>query len=227
VLTARLRKASQVLAEQLAEIAYHSRGVVVIFVMSDHRQKMRPGHGDLHRFACKGRDGFEFVGEAQINIVRYRPSADRRRMEDVDVIAGDGLGASFALKRRNFVPEMIEHRVGRGVAIVPAPVHFASGDDIDAGDLLLKDCGLGRAQLSISEVTFRELVQSNKSVQGLVPARHAVRAHYGGGVRRIVRHAVCCPSRPCESQFCLGDSRVGSASVASISQSHLSGDAGR
>ena len=85
VLAARFRKASQVLAQQLAEIAYHSRGVVVIFVMSDHRQKMRPCHGDLHRFACKGRDGFEFVDEPQIDIVRYRPSANRRRMEDIDV----------------------------------------------------------------------------------------------------------------------------------------------
>ena len=126
-------------------------------------------------------------------------------MEDVGVVARDGLGACFALKRRNLVPEMIEHRVGRGMAVVPAPVHFTPGDDIDAGDLLLKDRGLGRAQLGISEVTLCELAQSNKPVQGLVPARHAVRAHYGGGVRCVVRHrglsslpairVVCGPSR--------------------------------
>jgi hypothetical protein len=83
---------------------------------------------------------------------------------------------------------MIEHRVGRGMTVVPAPVHFTPGDDIYAGDLLLKDRGLGRTQLGISEVTLSYLTQGNKSVQGLIPARHAIRADHGGGVRCILRH---------------------------------------
>ena len=118
---------------------------------------MRPCHGDLHRFACKGRHGFEFVDKPEIDTVRYRPSANRRRVDDIGVVARNGFGARFALKRRNLVPEMIEHCVGRGMAVVPAAVHFAAGDDIDAGDLLLKDRCLGRTQLGISEVTLREL----------------------------------------------------------------------
>jgi hypothetical protein len=39
------------------------------------------------------------------------------------------------------------------MAVVPAPVHFSAGDDIDTGDLLLKDRCLGRTELGINEVT--------------------------------------------------------------------------
>ena len=123
-----------------------------------------------------------------------RPSADRGGMKDVGIVAGDRLWPRLALKRRNLLPEMIEHRVRRRVPVVPSAVHFAAGDDIDAGDLLLQDRGLGRAQLRVGEVALGELAQRNQPVQGLVPARHAVRADDGGGVS--VDNAASCPVIP-------------------------------
>jgi hypothetical protein len=75
---------------------------------------------------------------------------------------------------------MIQHRIGRGMAIMPAPMHFAARDHIDSRDLLFQDRGLGRAQLRIGEVSFRELAQRNHAVKRFVPARYAVRSHYRG-----------------------------------------------
>ena len=50
-----------------------------------------------------------------------------------------GLGFGLALKRWNFLPEMIQHRIGRRVSIVRSTMHLAAGDDVDARDLLFQD----------------------------------------------------------------------------------------
>jgi hypothetical protein len=40
---------------------------------------------------------------------------------------------------------------------MPTTVHFTAGDYIDPSDLLFQDRCLGRAQVRIGEVPFREL----------------------------------------------------------------------
>ncbi len=61
-------------------------------------------------------------------------------------------------------------------------MHLAAGDHVDAGDLLFQDRRLRRAQLGVGKIARGELACSHEPVQGLIPARHAVRADHRGRV---------------------------------------------
>src|SRR5437763_16652383 len=106
-------------------------------------------HRDLDGLAREGRDHLEFIDEAEINIVSNGTPADGRRMKDVGVVRGDRLGPRLAMETGNLLPEMIEHRVRRRMPIVPRSVHLAAGNHVDAGDFLLEDGRLRRAQLRV------------------------------------------------------------------------------
>ena len=152
-------------------------------------------HRDLDGLAREGRDHLEFIDEAEINIVSNGTPADGRRMKDVGVVRGDRLGPRLAMETGNLLPEMIEHRVRRRMPIVPPSVHLAAGNHVDAGDFLLEDGRLRRAQLRVHQIAFAELAKGNKAVQCFVPSRHAVRPHHCGRVPRIKRHACERPLR--------------------------------
>ena len=49
--------------------------------------------------------------------------------------------------------------------VVGPPMHFAAGDDVDAGDLLLEDRGLSGPQLRIGEIAGGKLIQRYEPVQ--------------------------------------------------------------
>ena len=70
-----------------------------------------------------------------------------------------GLGSGRAVEGGDLLPEMVQHRVGRGVPIVRPAMHLAAGDDVDAGHLLFEDRGLGGAQLRIGKVLRGELAE--------------------------------------------------------------------
>ena len=78
------------------------------------------------------RDGLELFDQAQIDGIGDRPSANRRWMRHVRIVLRDRLWPRFALEGGNLLPEVIQHRVGRRVPVVPAAMHFAAGDDVDA-----------------------------------------------------------------------------------------------
>src|ERR1043165_4173598 len=100
---------------------------------------MRSGHRHLDRLACKARHGSKLVDESKVDRVRDRSTADSGWVKHVRVIAGDGLRLGLTLEGRNLLPKIVEHGVRRRVAIVPAPVHFTTSDDIDPGTLLFEN----------------------------------------------------------------------------------------
>ena len=69
----------------------------------------------------------------------------------------DWLGLRLTSERGNFLPEVIQHGVRRGVAVVSSAVHFTPGDHIYPCNLLLQNRGLRSTELGIREVTRREL----------------------------------------------------------------------
>ena len=66
-------------------------------------------------------------------------------------------------------------------------MHLAAGDNVDPGDFLLEDGRLHRAQLGVGEIARSQLAEGDEAIERLVPARHAVGADDGSGVRRIAR----------------------------------------
>ena len=164
--------------------------VVVVFVVGDGGEQVRARHRDLDGLAGEGGDGLEFVDQAEVDRVEDRAPADRGGMKNVRIVLGDRLRLGLALKRGDLLPEVIEHRVRRRMPVVRPAMHFAAGDDIDAGDLLLKDRGLGCPQLRVGEIARGKLAQRYQPVQRLIPSRHAVRADDGRRVFLVLRH---CP----------------------------------
>ena len=128
------------------------RGVAVIFIVRDGGQKMRAGHRDLHRLARKSRNRLEFVDKPRSTVSIIGPRQIAAGWKTFGSCGRDGLWLGLALKRGNLLPEMVEHRVRRRVAVVGPPMHFAAGDHVDAGDLLLKDGCLRRPQLRIGKI---------------------------------------------------------------------------
>src|SRR5215472_1166845 len=183
-----LRQTAEVVVEQLTQIEHHLAEITVIFVKGNCRQQVRPGHRDLYRFACKGGDCSEFVGQTEIYAVGYRASADRSGVGDIWIVLGDLLGPGFSLKGRNLLPEMVEHSVRGRVTIVGAPMHLAVRDHVDPRRLLLQDRRLHRAKLCVAEIGRLELPQSYEAVERLKPARDAMRPDDSGRVFRIPRH---------------------------------------
>ena len=158
---------------------------------------MRSGHRDLDRLAREGGHGLEFIDQSEVDGIENRPSADRGGMENIGVVAGDRLGLRLALKGRDLLPEMIEHRVRRRMPVVRAPMHFPAGDDVDAGDFLLEDRGLRGPQLRIRKIARRQLAERHQPVQSLVPSRHAMRADDGGRISFIWWHRPPCATKGC------------------------------
>src|ERR1700750_2259596 len=113
-----------------------------MLVISDGRQQMRARHRDLDGLRGECRYSPELAGKAEVNRVADRPPADGGRVKHIRIVLADRLWSGLALKSRYLLPEMIEHRVWRGMAIVGAPVHLAPGDHVDARDLLLQYCRL-------------------------------------------------------------------------------------
>ena len=118
-----------------------------------------------------------------------RSPANCCRMEYVRIVRRNGLRFGFSLKRRNFLPEMVQHRIRRRVPIVRPTMHFAAGNHVDPRDFLFEDGRLGRPQLRIREIAGCQLAGGNKPVHRLIPPRDAVRADNGRRVFWIVRHA--------------------------------------
>ena len=153
---------------------HHAPHVVVVFVVGDRREKVRAGHGDFDRLAREGRDVLEFGDKAEVHRIDDRAPANRRRMEDMRIVRRDGLGLGLALKRRDLVPEVVEHRIRRRVPIVRAAMHLAARDDVDAGDFLFEDGRLSRPLLRIGEIARRRV--DRPSPAG--PWPHTIGARY-------------------------------------------------
>ena len=100
------------------------------------------------------------------------------------------LGRLAPSKCGDLLPEVIQHRVGRRVAVMGPPMHLAAGDHVDARHLLFQDGGLHRPELRIGDIAGRELTQRHQPVERFVPARNAVGADDGGGIGRIKWHSV-------------------------------------
>jgi hypothetical protein len=110
-------------------------------------------------------------------------------MVHVRVVPSDGLGPGGALKGGDFLPEVVQHRVGRRVTIVRPPMHLTARDDVDSRRLLFQNRGLGGAKLRVGEIARRKITQGNQAIQRLIPARDAMRADNRGGVFFVVRHS--------------------------------------
>jgi hypothetical protein len=160
-----------------------------MLVVSDCGQQMRPGHRHLDRLTGEFRHRFEFLDKAKIGGVADRSATGGCRMGDIRIVIGNRLRARHALERRNLLPKMVEHRVGRRMPVVRSPVHLAAGDDVDAGDLLFEDRGLHRAILRVGDIGRLKLIQGDQAVERLVPPRHAVSADHRRRVFRIERHS--------------------------------------
>ena len=189
VLAPRLSQKREVRVQQLAEIGHHPRQVMVVFVIRDGRQQMRPCHGDLDRLPRERRDRGELVDEAEIGRMIDGAAADRGRMEYVRIMPADAPGPIGAIKGGDLLPEVIQHRVGRRVAVVGPPMHLPAGDHVDARHLLFQDGGLHRPELRIRDIAGRELTQRHQPVERFIPARNAVGADDGGGIGRIKWHS--------------------------------------
>src|ERR1700683_2825316 len=74
------------------------------------------------------------------------------------------------------------------MSIVRSPMHLATCNDIDAGDLLFQNCGLSCAKLCVSEIARCELSQGDQSIERLVPPGHAMRTDNGGRIFLIMGH---------------------------------------
>ena len=116
-----------------------------------------------------------------------------------------GFGSGLALKGRDLLPEVIEHRVGRRVPVMGPPMHLAARDHVDARGLLFQDRRLHRAKLRVRDIRRLELAQRNEAIERLVPARDAMSADHGGRVFWVTRHrlsqALSCLMHP--TVFCV------------------------
>ena len=129
----------------------------------------------------------------EIDRVDDRPSADRGGMEYVRVVGGYRLRLRFALKRRDLLPKVIEHRIGRSVPVMGPAVHLAAGDYVDPRDLLLEDGGLRGPQLRVGKIAGGQLSKRHQPVEGLIPSRNAV----GANDRRRILFVMWQRTPPC------------------------------
>ena len=170
VLAPRFGQALEILVQQLAEIGDHPRQVIVVFVVRDRRQQVRPRHGDLDRLARERRDGLELVDQPQVDRIVWR-AADRGRVKHVGIVLlmliGPIAPGRQGSSARNNSASRWAASAGCGSA-----VHLAAGDHIDSRGLLFQDRCLRRPELRIRKIAFGELTQGHEAVRGLVPARH-------------------------------------------------------
>src|SRR5688500_12632381 len=99
--------------EELPEVPHHLGHVIVVFIVRDRGEQMRSRHRELDWASGKGRHGPKFVDQPEIYVVDYGPTANRSRVENVRIVPGDGLRLGLTLEGRYFLPEMVQHRVGR------------------------------------------------------------------------------------------------------------------
>src|SRR5687768_3281643 len=116
-------------------------------------------------------------------------------MKYVGIVRGDGLWTGCALKRRNLLPEEIQHRVGRSMPVMGAAVHLAAGDNVDARQVLIENRSLPGAVLRIDQRRHRQLPPRHQAIQRLVPIRHAVGPDHGSGIFLVFRHAMLLSGR--------------------------------
>ena len=101
VLAAGFGEQLEIVAQQLAEIGHHPGDVVVVLVIGDLGQHVRPGHGDLDRPARQRRHRLEFVDQAEVDVVVDAAVAGRGRMEHVRIVRRDRLRPGAALEGRD------------------------------------------------------------------------------------------------------------------------------
>src|SRR5215210_5212600 len=109
-------------------------------------------------------------------------------MEDVRVVGRDRLWPRAALKSRDLLPKVVQHGVRRRVTVVRPPMHLTACDDVNSGNFLVEDRGLGCAILRVGHGRHRELSDGDEAIKGFVPVRNAMRADHGRGVLRIPDH---------------------------------------
>jgi hypothetical protein len=136
-----------------------------MLVVGNLRQHMRPRHSDLDGFLGQRRHHAEFISQPKINVVEDAAPACRCRMEDIWVVGSNRLRLGHALECGNLLPEVIEHGVGRRMPVVRASVHFATGDDVDAGQFLVQDRGLASAILRVHHRCHRQLTDRDEPIQ--------------------------------------------------------------
>ena len=92
MLTACFGQAPKVLTQQFAEVSDHPNRIVIKFVVSHRGEKMRTGHGDLDWLAREQGRRLKLVYQSEINRIRDRSPANRRRMKHVWIVLGNRLG---------------------------------------------------------------------------------------------------------------------------------------
>src|SRR4051812_4644153 len=110
---------------------------------------MRASHCYLYRFTREFGHCTELVNKAEVCRIRNRAFARCRRMRDVGVVLRDWLWLSRPMECRHFLPEVVEHRVRRGVSIMGPAMRLAPGNQINACCFLLQDRRLHGAELGI------------------------------------------------------------------------------
>src|ERR1700730_4086027 len=98
MLTARFDQAPKVLMEEFAEVGNHPIRIVIKFVVSHRGEKMRTGHGDLDWLARERRRRLKLLYQSEIDRIRDRSPANRRRMKHVRIVLGNRFGTGLALK---------------------------------------------------------------------------------------------------------------------------------
>jgi hypothetical protein len=190
MLAPRRDQAGEILMQQFPQIVHHAGEIVVVFVKGHGREPVWAGHPDFDGFAGEGRARSEFIDQSKVCRILDLAPAHGRRMKDVRVMFADGARPIGGMKGRHLVPEMVEHRVGRGVPVMRAAMHLAPGNDINAGGFLFENGRLHRAKLCVREIGARELTHRHEPIQSLVPPGHAVSSHDRGRIGRVLRHAM-------------------------------------
>ena len=94
-----------------------------------------------------------------------QPARKWKKAERSNLTQRDKPWLGRALECGNLLPEVIEHGVGRRMPVVRASVHFATGDDVDAGQFLVQDRGLASAILRVHHRCHRQLTDRDEPIQ--------------------------------------------------------------
>src|ERR1700693_5552635 len=117
---------------------------------------MRSRHSHFNRLSREGRHIFEFLHQTQIYSFAYWPTANAGRVKNIRIMFADKFWED-PLKSRYLLPEVIQHRVRWRMSIVSTTMHLATGDDVNARNLLFQDCGLSSTKLRVSKIARQEL----------------------------------------------------------------------
>src|ERR1700722_19433404 len=109
-------------------------------------------------------------------------------MRDVRIVFRDWFRAGLAVKGGYFLPEIVEHGVGRRVPIMSTAVRLAARNYVYPRRLLIQDRPLHDPVLGIGHVLWSQLPQCDEAIYRLIPAWHAISADDRRGVFRIPSH---------------------------------------